>query len=259
MESGKRRGIADPATFKINGFKWEDVKAIPDDELNNIPLGALLSGGRDGALLKGSSPEICVMESGKRRSIPDTATFEARGYKWEDVVIIPDNELDNIPRGTPLPTVLAYQEKGSLLHISGTTSDGKLWHSIRFPNGSWSSFGDVEGQTGDGGFITNVALQGIGDVIHLCAVNNSGSLWHTIRRADGSWFGFGDVKGVAGNRGNFVHVSVGEVGGELHVCGVTDDGHLWHTIRHTNSWSPFGDVEGPAGDRGKFINVSCAE
>ncbi|MEG4087259.1 hypothetical protein, partial [Microcoleus sp. POL10_C6] len=232
MESGKRRGITDPATFKINGFKWEDVKAIPDDELNNIPLGAPLSGGRDGALLKGSSPEICVMESGKRRSIPDPATFEARGYKWEDVVIIPDNELDNIPRGTPLPTVLAYQEKGSLLHISGTTSDGKLWHSIRFPSGSWSSFGDVEGQTGDRGFITDVALQGISDVIHLCAINSSGSLWHTIRQADGSWSPFVDVKVAAGNRGNFVNMSCAGGDGKLQVCAVTSDGNLWHTIRH---------------------------
>ena len=161
---------------------------------------------------------------------------------------------------SPVSPPVSPPEKGNLLHISGTTSDGKLWHSIRFPSGSWSSFGDVEGQTGDRGFITNVALQGIGDVIHLCAVNNSGSLWHTLRHTDGSWSPFGDVEVPAGDRGKFINVSCAEVRGELHLSGVTNDGHLWHTIRHTDgSWSPFGDVEVPAGDRGKFINVSCAE
>ena len=160
---------------------------------------------------------------------------------------------------SPVSPPVSPPEKGNLLHISGTTSDGKLWHSIRFPSGSWSSFGDVEGQTGDGGFITNIALQGIGNVIHLCAVNDSGSLWHTIRHADGSWSPFGDIKKVAGNQGKFINVSCAEGGGKLQVCAVTSDGNLWHTIRHADgSWSPFGDVEGPAGDRGYFKAVSLA-
>ena len=33
------------------------------------------------------------------------------------------------------------------LHITGVTSDGKLWHTIRFADGSWQpSFGDVKAQ-----------------------------------------------------------------------------------------------------------------
>ena len=150
-------------------------------------------------------------------------------------------------------------ERGNLLHLSGVTSDGRLWHTIRFPAGPWSPFGDVEGQTGDRGSITDVDLQNIGDEIHLCAINSSGGLWHTIRRANGSWLPFGDVENQTGDRGSFTRVGIAEVSGELHVCGVNSNGRLWHTIRRANgSWLPFGDIEGQTGDRGSFVDVDCA-
>jgi predicted Zn-dependent protease len=150
-------------------------------------------------------------------------------------------------------------ERGNLLHLTGVTSDGRLWHTIRFPTGEWSPFSDVEGQTGDRGFIVDVDLQSVSNEVHLCAINSSGGFWHTIRRADGSWFHFGDVESQTGDRGAFVRVGIAEVNGELHLCGVTSDGHLWHTIRRANgSWGGFGDVEGQAGDRGAFVDVDCA-
>jgi hypothetical protein len=150
-------------------------------------------------------------------------------------------------------------ERGNLLHLSGVTTDGHLWHTIRFPSSDWAPLGDVEGMTGDRGFIMDVDLQSVSDVVHLCAINSSGGLWHTIRRANGSWFPFGDVEGMTGDRGSFVRVGIAEVNGELHVCGVTSDGHLWHTIRRADSsWLPFGDIEGMTGDRGAFVDIDCA-
>jgi Domain of unknown function (DUF1929) len=151
------------------------------------------------------------------------------------------------------------QEIGDLLHLSGVTSDGRLWHTIRFPAGPWQQFGDVEEQTGDRGSIVDVDLQSIDREMHLCAVNSSGRLWHTIRRVDRSWQQFDDVEGQAGDRGAFVKVGVAEVTGTLHVCGVTSGGRLWHTIRRVDgSWQQFGDVERQAGNRGTFTDVDCA-
>jgi hypothetical protein len=173
-----------------------------------------------------------------------------------------------VPGGTDIDTTDAnfaasvypkVVEKGNLLHLSGVTSDGHLWHTIRVPSGAWFGFGDVEGQTGDRGTIVDVDLQNIGLEVHLCAVNSAGHLWHTIRRADGTWFPFGDVEGQAGDRGSFKRLGVAEVNGELHVCGTTTDGHVWHTIRRANgTWFPFGDIEGQTGDRGAFTDVDCA-
>jgi hypothetical protein len=150
-------------------------------------------------------------------------------------------------------------ERGNLLHLSGVTTNGHLWHTIRVPSGDWYPFGDVEGQTGDRGSIVDVDLQSVRSQVHLCAINSAGALWHTIRREDGSWFPFGDVEGQTGDRGLFARVGIAEVNGELQVCGTTRDGHLWHAIRHANgSWTPFGDVEGQTGDRGLVTDVDCA-
>ena len=144
------------------------------------------------------------------------------------------------------------------LHLSGVTSDGHLWHTIRDAFGRWVGFGDVEGPAGDRGLIVDVDLQSVGKDVHLCAINSSGGLWHAIRLANSSWVGFGDVESQADDRGSFVRVGLAEVNAELHVCGATSDGHLWHTIRRANGlWLPFEDVEGQAGDRGSFTDVDC--
>jgi hypothetical protein len=161
-----------------------------------------------------------------------------------------------------LLAIPARAQEQHTLHLAGVTSDGKLWHTIRYPNGTWQPFGDVEGQTGDGGFITDVDVQVIGagpnGVLHLCAVNSDGRLAHTIRYPD-HWQPFGDVEGQAGERGRFVSVALANVNDELHLLGVTSDGRLWHTIRHANgAWEPFGDVKGQAGDPGAFTRVAAS-
>lgn len=58
-----------------------------------------LAGYRDGVLLKGSRPEVYVIQGGRRSWIPDPATFKAKGYDWNKIVVIPDEELERIPRG----------------------------------------------------------------------------------------------------------------------------------------------------------------
>jgi hypothetical protein len=94
------------------------------------------------------------------------------------------------------------------LHLAGVTRDGRLWHTIRRADGSWTGFGDVEGQAGDRGRFVDVDCAGMGDALHLAGVTQDGRLWHTIRRVDGSWTPFGDVEGQAGDRGLFVNVGV---------------------------------------------------
>jgi hypothetical protein len=145
------------------------------------------------------------------------------------------------------------------VHVASVNADGRLWHTIRYANGSWQHFGDVEGQTGDMGDLRFAGAASIGGDLHVCAINGAGRLWHTIRYADGSWQPFGDVEGQTGDMGALVSTAAASIGGDLHVCAINGAGQLWHTIRYADgSWQPFGDVEGQTGDMGELTAVAAA-
>ena len=71
-------------------------------KLNSIPRGQDFPS--LGHLVKGSSPEVFLLEKGKRRWIPDEATFNAMGLDWQAVREISDEDLNSIPRGPDYPS-----------------------------------------------------------------------------------------------------------------------------------------------------------
>jgi hypothetical protein len=64
------------------------------------PLGAYAL--RDGDAVRGSAGAVYVLEGGRRRHVPDLATFLARGLRWESVRRLPDAVLATVPEGLPL-------------------------------------------------------------------------------------------------------------------------------------------------------------
>ena len=60
-------------------------------------------------MIRGSRPPapatagaVYDLEGGRRRHVPDLATFLARGLRWEAVRRLPDAVLDAVPEGPPL-------------------------------------------------------------------------------------------------------------------------------------------------------------
>ncbi len=135
------------------------------------------------------------------------------------------------------------------MHLVAASHTGGLWHAIRHPDGTWTHFGDVEGQTGERGQFVAVACAGILADLHVTGVTDPGRLWHSIRRGNGTWTPFGDIEGLAGDRDYFSTIGCARIGAELYVIGsattfVDVSGALYHTIRHTNgAWDPLDPLD----------------
>lgn len=157
-------------------------------------------------------------------------------------------------------------EQGNLLHLSGVSNDGHLWHTIRYESGNWSMFADVEGFAGDIGSVRDVDLQFMGGPMHACAVTTTGGLFHAYRQPNGVWVPFEDVKSKAGDIGSVARVGLGKTGGfrdgHLHICGVDNFGRLSHAMLSADgvTWAAFVDVEDMtrAGETGFIERAACA-
>lgn len=57
----------------------------------------------NGTLIKGSGPDIYLIENGVRHLMPDMGTFDAMGLNLGNVINIDDQKLGSIPFGVPFP------------------------------------------------------------------------------------------------------------------------------------------------------------
>ena len=95
---------------------------------------------------------------------------------------------------------------GGELHVVALTDDGKMWHTIRFADGSWEpSFGDVKGaESNDPGHFTAVRCANVDGELQLLGLTDDGGMWHTIRHPNGAWQPFfANVKSVEANDPGF--------------------------------------------------------
>ncbi|MET0495410.1 MAG: hypothetical protein ABW000_19985 [Actinoplanes sp.] len=95
----------------------------------------------------------------------------------------------------PVRTMGAAGADNGDVHFIFATEDGRLWHTIRFANGSWQPVGDVTRHIQVPGAVRTVtAARGVNGDIHFMFATDD-HLWHTIRYANGSWQSLGDVAG----------------------------------------------------------------
>ena len=99
LEDNHKRWISSLEAFDYYGFDWEQVNQVDDDFLNQFPDGPALS-----ILYKCEGvPHVYAIENGVKRWIKDIPTFEAEGYVWDNVRMVPCRTLRDIPSGPPIP------------------------------------------------------------------------------------------------------------------------------------------------------------
>ena len=94
VAAGKACWIPSAETFNAMGLDWNAIRTISDADLNRIPKSPLL--------LKGTGPEVYLVEGASRQRIPTADIFAAMGLDLGAILEIGNAQLRAIPEGAPI-------------------------------------------------------------------------------------------------------------------------------------------------------------
>jgi hypothetical protein len=113
---GAKLWVHDQAQLSSYYGGWGAVRVLPYGSLTGVSTVP-----RDGTLIYGwGSPEVYVMNNGKRRWIPDPTTFECNHYDWGRIRYLGPMEMADIARGPDMPVQLIaeqYTDLGANHHM----------------------------------------------------------------------------------------------------------------------------------------------
>lgn len=109
IESGERRHILSAEAFILNGYRWENVLAVPADYLERFPIGEPVGAVKgvaapsipDGALIRANrEADIWIVkyvgDKKFKRLILSPTVFESYGHlRWEDVMDVDRSVVDS--------------------------------------------------------------------------------------------------------------------------------------------------------------------
>lgn len=98
---------------------------------------------RDGLLLKGSGPEVYVLQQAHRRWISSLDAFEYYGYRWDEVHVVDDDFLNQFPEGKPIHVLLKCDASPHIYRLENDKkrwiqdvptflAEGHVWEDVRF-------------------------------------------------------------------------------------------------------------------------------
>ncbi len=158
------------------------------------------------------------------------------------------------PLGAPVEHVAAVWADNTLQILA--VAGGRVWHTLRKPNGSWQPWGDVTGVVGSISNPNQLSLSATASGLEVLTFSD-GLLKHTLRRPDGSWSAWGNVYGETGSLTGATRVTSAATGTGLEVI-VVAGGKLWHTVRYSNgSWHSWGDVYSVVGGLGSPTDITA--
>src|SRR5436190_955275 len=101
-----------------------------------------------------------------------------------------------IPVPGPVRAVAAANSAPDVVQFLFATQDGRLWHTMRIADGTWTGLTNVAGQLAIPGPVRAVAAANSApDVVQFVFATQDGRLWHTMRIAYATRTRSGDVAG----------------------------------------------------------------
>lgn len=102
IENGLKRWIKTADVFNRFKYSWGNINIVSNNILDDIPPGNDISDNfqyPDGTLLKGSAPQVYILELKQKHWIPSPEIFTTKGFKWQNIVQVSDQTLNNIKKG----------------------------------------------------------------------------------------------------------------------------------------------------------------
>ena len=98
VDNQDRRHIASARLFGVLGFRWDEIQQLEDYEVERYDEGLFVFW-PDGTLIRGEETEevYLVKDGGNKEWIPSAEEFITQGYKWENIVVITQEELTDYP------------------------------------------------------------------------------------------------------------------------------------------------------------------
>lgn len=89
IQDGKKKHITSAAAFESAGYSWADIKVIAFSVVESYEDYS------SSTLYKtASAPEVYVVVNNRKRHIPSIEVFNAYGFNWSDIAIIPEGGLE---------------------------------------------------------------------------------------------------------------------------------------------------------------------
>lgn len=104
IDNETRRHITSPTLFKNKGFDWKKIITVSNEELLAHPIGQIAFF-NDGTLIKSISSEVYLIKSEKRHWIKTGEIFSKLGYKWQNIIQMSQQEINQYPLGAIIASI----------------------------------------------------------------------------------------------------------------------------------------------------------
>ncbi len=105
LESGIRHWIPNPEVFNFFNYDWNNIKTYSDSVIRKYPQSDdwdKYEDYPDGSLLRGSGPEVYLIELEKKRWIPNPKIFTGNNFGWKYIISVDNDILDDFDDGNNL-------------------------------------------------------------------------------------------------------------------------------------------------------------
>ncbi len=107
---GNLQYIPSPRIFVNQGYNWSEVLRLPARVINRYSQAPRI-GFRDNTLISFNGG-VFLIENGLRRAIPSPAIFNARGFSWNNVIAVSQDEFNTNGMGSALSDIQAASVDG---------------------------------------------------------------------------------------------------------------------------------------------------